>query len=59
MKTSNPFFPPEKCCRKCITERSSLTLPSNVGSSVSLMSEVKKRGHRKKAYSNASNKSAN
>lgn len=62
MKASNPlFFPPEKCCQKCITEKSSLTLPSNVGSSVNLMSEVKKKGHRETgetAYANASNKSA-
>lgn len=59
MKASNPlFFPPEKCCQKCITEKSSLTLPSNVGSSVNLMSEVKKKGHRETAYANASKKSA-
>lgn len=59
MKASNPlFFSPEKCCRKCITEKNSLTLPSNVGSSVNLMSEEKKKGHREIAYANASNKSA-
>lgn len=59
MRASNPFVQ-KMCCWNYISEViSHMGRLSNMGSSISLRSEGKKKMHREVTYSNTSNKSAN